>query len=670
MSTMLEAALTTTEEAKVHTPEQEWSDSFAAKVVRADFEKAQEYRRYHDSRWELADRLYFGWEKQKTWEGTKIPRSSLGMFVVFQQIESLLPKVLSTIFSDTPWFEVTAMPQTSAKQAYAARDLLLYQLEQARRLENQSVREIFRRAIKSAFIYGNGIVELSWTDFIEKRLRHSRERIPETQKIPYNGSTIELPNGRYRYEVQQKTQDRKHQFPQLSYVSLKDFYIDPNCPGPQVQQARYAQKRALVTVDYLKSKRGQDGFYIPNDAELLSMAKHKSQRLADAGKASAEAARGNNWRPNEDTSLDPGAKLIELIVDYRKDRCVWLVNPGDMTEYVCYNEKNEFGFIPFFDFFYTDALDRFYGLSVTDVTEGEHRLQGAIVNARIDELALSIHAARIKKRGSSIPSYQLRRRPGQIIEAENPKDDIVKEEVQNVTQQAFIEVAASDGRVQKTTGITDLAVMGTPGGGGNSANRTATGIGVQTQAAFSRLTYIVENMEDNSVEPVLSHMHRLNTIFLDPDEIIPIVGQEIDPVEILNADVQFTMRASSKMQSRTALMQLFPPFWQTVMNPELMQIMSRQGKTFDLEEMFTVFLDVSGFKTKGRFIRPLTKEEQAAMQAAQSQEQNPEIQKQRERMASMSKMQEDQNEADMQQTIVDKAMDLAIEHQKPETAKK
>jgi hypothetical protein len=416
---LTDAVLTPAEEQKIHTPEQEWSDAFALKIVTADFDAAQQYRRYHDQRWELADRLYFGWEKQKTWEGTKIPRSSLGMFVVFQQIESLLPKVLSTIFSDTPWFEVGPQPGTSGLQAMAARDLMLYQMELARRRKNQSMREVMRRCIKSGFMYGCGIFEMGWSDYTQKRINRHRQMVPELAMHPQYG--VPVATGNVYPQIVEQNIEKRHQTPRFNYVSIKDFFIDPNCPSPQVQEARFACTRAYVTVDELKAKRGADGFTIPADELLNVMAKHKPSRQSDVTKAASEAARGNNWQPQMDSSTDPGSKRIEVVTYWTADRCVWVANPGDETARVLYNEKNDYGFIPLFNAFYTDALDRFYGLSVVDVTEGEHRLQGAIINARVDELALSIHSARVKKRGSSIPAYQLRRRPGQIIEAETRK---------------------------------------------------------------------------------------------------------------------------------------------------------------------------------------------------------------------------------------------------------
>ena len=63
-----------------------------------------------------------------------------------------------------------------------------------------------------------------------------------------------------------------------------------------------------------------------------------------------------------------------------------------------------------------------------------------------------------------------------IWDAEDPKNDYIRFDMGNVTAQAYVEVDALERRVQKKTGITDLAVLGTPSAGGNSANRTATGV--------------------------------------------------------------------------------------------------------------------------------------------------------------------------------------------------
>lgn len=673
MNDTLLDALTDTEQKKVHTPDQEWSDAFAFKVAKADFETAANYRAAnHDERWKLADTLYAGWEKQRHWEGSKIPRSSLGMFVVFSQIESMLPKVLSSLFADNPWFEVGGEPGTAPTAAMDVRDLMLYQMEQMRRVKNQSIREVFRRAIKDSCLYGIGPVEMGWMDVPRKKSRFVREQIPVTRMLehPQYGA-IELPTGDVRTETRQIDTTERRRQPYLRHVSAKDVFVDPNHTNPQFQDARYVCTRGYRTVDELEAMRKMPGFTLPPRARLLQLAQSKPARQADSTKMAGEVARGANWQPTLDTSADPGAGRIEVIARISAERVVWILNGEELA----YNAKNEFGFINVFNVFYVDFPGRAYGMSVSDVTEGEHRLQGALVNAMIDEQALYLHGRTVRKRGKHIPAHQLRRRPGQQIEAENPKEDVIFDNMQPQLTEAHIQVQASENRTQKTTGLNDLIASGVPGSGGNSANRTAAGINVQASAGMSRLGYQVENTEDTFVEPILYAWHTLNTLFLDPEEAMTILAKgpqgqmqerQIDVLNILNADVLFKMRASSKMQSRQALLQTFPLIAQTFMNPELISTLHRQGMTFDMAEMAHMVLDMTGYKARGNFIRPLTPEEQQALQQASQQEQNVELVKQRERMTAMKEMQDSKAMDDIQKAVVERGLESALEPEETE----
>jgi hypothetical protein len=262
--------------------------------------------------------------------------------------------------------------------------------------------------------------------------------------------------------------------PVVQHLSIKDFYVDPNCESQLVSDARYCAKRVLMTVDDVSALRGTPQFKIPPNDELIEMSSQKPTTQGDADKAVIEMMRYGWYNPIVDQTVDPGGKRLEVIGYWTKDRYVWILN----RKYVCLNIKNPYGFIPFYHASYTDVPDRFYGMSICDVTEGEQRLQSSTLNARIDEMALNIHRPVIKRRGISTPAYQLRQRPGQMIEADNPKEDYVFPDPPQVMQQAYIEVQASEARVQKTTGGSDLAMLGTASAGGNSASRTATGVGV------------------------------------------------------------------------------------------------------------------------------------------------------------------------------------------------
>jgi hypothetical protein len=647
--------LTNEQEKKIYKPSEKWSDEFALKVATADFNYAETYRTSNlDYRWANADQLYLAFVQTRYWEGTRIPRANIGVYTAFEQIESFLPKIVTAIFSDYPnWFQIEARPGTAPDAARAVSNLMLYQMENLNSHGISTIRDVFRRCVKSAFIYGNGICELCWLNKQEQRFYTYRQQIPEMMPVnhPLFGPQ-QIPTGKMKSVVKQEQYTEKTNQPFLRYRSLKDFYVDPNCPSPIVSDARYIVDRKLLTVDEVASYRGQEYFKVPNDEDLSQLAKNRPVAQGDYTKAMGEANRQMWWQPQIDSSTDPASKRIEVLRYVTKDRDVWVLD----RSHVAYNQPNAFGFIPYYDWFYVDVLDRFYGLAITDVVEGEQRLQSSIINSRIDELALSLNKPMIKRRGLSIPPGQLKSRPGQVIEADNPKEDIVIGQVNNITQEAYIEVQASDTRVQKITGGSDLAILGTPSSGGNSANRTATGVGAQVQATGSRTQYQVENNEDTAIEAILADWHTLNQRFLDPQQIVEAIGQQgqaiqIDPLTIMNARVKFSMRASAKMQARTGLLQTWPLIMQSLTNPGFMQQLASMGKTINWIEMQNMLMDATGYRNKEALFTDMSEEEKQAMNQP-PQADMIRMQMQRERIAGQKDIAEDKQLADMTKEVL------------------
>ena len=660
--------LTEKEKQRVHDPTDRWTDQFALKTVVQDFNKASNHRaQNHDHRWRNADELYLAWVGRKFWPGTRIDRSNLGVFTTLTQIESLLPRMMSTLFADAPgWFFADALPGTDPADARLVRELMIEQMRQSR------IREVFRRAFKSAFLYGNGLIELGMLYQETQRPFFRVDFIPQTRRVrlPFlGGITVTLPTGINQRRITEETRQEIINRPFAKSVSLKDIYVDPNCSSPQPQDGRFLIKRAFMTVDELDRLRDQPGFKIPPKLQLILMAEKKPTTEGDRTKESMENIRGNTWTSSQDTSVDPGSKRLEVLGYWTKERHVWVLN----REHTAYNIPNPVEIIPFFDVFYTDVPDRFYGLAVTDLAEPDQRLIQGIINARIDELALSIHKGTIKRRGTPTPAYQRRIYPGRWLEVDgNPRDEIVREEVQNITQQAFAEVDLAERRVARSTGVTDLAVLGTgPGKFGNAASRTATGVNTQAQASASRHGYLVENNEDTVVEPLLDLWHKFNTLFLDPDQVQEIVDTkkdilQIEPVRIKNARVKFAMRASSKLQARAGLLQVLPLIFETILSPALLELLARQqGKTVNVEELENMVLDATNYRPKQGLFRDLTDEEKQQLNQQPPEEQTR-MQMQQERLQAQGTMQREKLDADLEQLVTEKILEVIAQQQTSE----
>lgn len=526
----------------------------------------------------------------------------------------MLPQIVSAL-CDTESYNFYARRSDQADAAVAWRRLILGQLDD----HGINFREQVRLCAKSSLIYGNGILEVGVEPYLNETVTfESKQRVKQMTLMnhPILGQ-VPIPTqveSSYSRKVTKEIQIR----PYVRYRSLIDFYVNPNCESTVLQTpGNYTILRTYCTAEDLKMEAKRDKrFKLPSDEQLAQMSKAKTTANQDVTKLSNELFRYNLWNPAQDYSGDPGKKRIERIEYTTADRKVQLLN----RDFVFYNEPNPYREINYYSMHYADVLDRWHALAISDVAEGEQRLQQSIINARVDELALSIHRPMVKRRGVTIPPYQLKVRPGVVIETENPDGDIVQMEVQNITQQAYVEVQASEQRVQGMTGITDIAAIGTPSAGGNSANRTATGVNTQVGATQGRTRYYIETGENIFMEPVLNKIIWLDKRFvdlkmaaqwlkLDPD------FQKLNFVDVANADIAVECRASQKMAARMGFLQILPIWAQYILNPEVLQLFAQQQKkTLDITEATAMMMDAINYQPRNPLFRDMSDQEKQAMQ--------------------------------------------------------
>lgn len=636
----------------ITSPTKQWDDQQAYNIALGDFRRAESYRtRNHDRRFKASDELWLAWSQRKTWEGTKIPRSSIGVFLALEQCEALLPLVISSLFGDNDLpFGCDPRPNSTVAQARAVRELLRSQLTDLSDSQQYiSLREVFRRALKSSHIYGLGPVEFGWQMQSLERIRYIQAQVPRKVHIPHplTGELTPVSTGQYDLQVFEKSYTQYVNKPLLQNLDIRDCYFDPNGNSPNPNSGSFFCHRSLLSISQIKELEGLPKFNIPNDNQLLALSKMKSITEGDNSKTAQEAYRNNSWIPTVDESVDPANARIEVIRYWQKHKMVWIFG----RQWIAYNDLNQYDMIPVLNAFYLDVPGRTYGLSLCDIVEGDQRLAEALVNARIDELNLIIHAPIIRKRGSMEPQAMKKMRPGiEWLVDGDPSKDIIRMEMGNVTSESYIEMDALERRVQRYTGVTDLAALGTPSAGGNSANRTAKGVSTQSEATGKRIQYQVENIEDQFMVPLLNILLALNKKFLRRDQEIEILGAQgqllqLQPVDILNADVRFSMKASSKMKARQSMLAGgLGLILQTYMNPQTMMLMAQQGYALNMSEIDATLCDTFNLSDKQFW----TQNPQQAQQAIQN---NPAVMKmmmthqlQQERLGSQEKIHDEKNE--------------------------
>lgn len=589
---------------------QGWSTDVALKRVTADFNAAESFRRKnHDHRWDSADAKFLGWKGKRYWPGTKQERANMSTFLTMEQIESMIPKVITVLFGETYWFDADPNPTSNANESRLIQELLLWQLE------NTEVRWQFIRNIKSALKNGNGGLHLWWKRSQEQVPFYRDELVPVTVPVEMFGIPFQMPTGQLRRDVREEIQQVLINEPVLEYVSIRDIFVDPHCPSPRYRDARYVIHRDLVAIADLQNLREQQGMSIPDDGTLLALAKQKPLAASDTSRQNEESWRGVSYQTGGEYASGGEEQRVERMRYWTKDKLVWVLG----RKHVAYNTTNPYNKIPYYGSWYVDVEDRHYALSMTDVLESEQLLQEDLLNAQLDELSLYIHKPMTKKRGMPLPLSQQRIRPGLIREVDNPSEDLLVDENKPLLTDTYAQVGASEVRAQRRTGLSELVAFGTSGSG-NSANRTATGIQTQVSASLSRIGSFVENIQEHVIVPMLNDLYMYNQKFNTTQGVIEFLGQDgqviqLDPAVLRRVQPRFKMRASNKANSRAAMLSVAPIIIQTFLNPALIAELHAEGKTIDVDEVVNMLLDATNYRGhKTALIRPLTPQEIQAMQ--------------------------------------------------------
>ncbi len=135
--------------------------------------------------WDRDDRLYLFRMPQAFWEGSSVPRSSLGMPLIFEHIESLMPQIMNALFSDVPPFAASPRPKTKANAAQAVQQVI------AKQLKEIGFKEQARLGVKEGLQYGTGVWKYYWKR--EKKFRSIYEYEGQAKLEKVETGTVTIP---------------------------------------------------------------------------------------------------------------------------------------------------------------------------------------------------------------------------------------------------------------------------------------------------------------------------------------------------------------------------------------------------------------------------------------------------------------------------------------------
>jgi hypothetical protein len=571
--------------------------------------------------WDKDDRLYLFRMPQAFWEGSSVPRSSLGMPLILEHVESLMPQVMNALFNDDPPFECEPLPKTSMDACRASTHILSYQLDK------MNFREETRIGLKEAMTYGTAVWKLSWDQHTEKRMEWKRGGPQLVQGTDAGPVTMPTPESKKAKRVRV---DELVNMPKIEHIHIRHNFGDPSLRRPDIRKAKYWFHRTYPTLEDLEKVRGKHGydklppkeelitlFYPPKEMPERSLLEGRSTTsVLNTGVSSLDINMEFKAMPRWQTpSNDPNLQPLECLEYWTKEKCTVVLN----RKLVIKNGKNDFGFLPFLSVNYIDVPDSFYGIGVAKLLGGEQRLQQGIVNSRLDDLALRLSGTFIRKRGANTPTQQVKLRPGGIIDSDDEKGIQMIQYPPAITD-AFEEVAQSDARAQRRTGANEFVTQGSAPGTGQIGRTSA---GVQTLAAGvgARIGYFVDFVTNLYFIPALEAFHEMNSLWLDEDQINDILTAKLgaeykgDALDVKNARMKFRMLAGAKVRSRSQRMQTLPTFTQFLMSPQIQEALQDTEMKLNVAEIVQQWFDVTETPGRQTIIQPLTKDDKARRQA-------------------------------------------------------
>lgn len=566
-----------------------WSDDVALGIVIADVNAGIAYDQAKNfvQNLEDADNLIRQYVRVRLWPNTEKRRSALGVPLVVEAIEKILPALQLSIWgSGKDPFLVTPKGKTTPNAARAWQSLLLWAVR------TSDFKEQMRLTLKNALTYG--FVVGSWGWEVE-------EYAPERYKFSDDGQS-----------VVRDTDVESESIPKPTYepVNIRNIVIDPSCATQDVRKGRFVAKRITLTGYQLLELADDDTYKnIPTVDELRVILALKEEPTVDSMIA-LKGSQTREFQAQEDTmpvSKDPLAQSLELIEYWTAERVITTLQ----QKIVIRNEENEFGKLPFVSCAFIDILNSAYGWGVARLLSGEQHLEQGVLNTWIDSLALILNPAWWTKKGVSSGSQNISVAPGKVITLEEELKPLV---APSVTGEAMQAIEASEERAYRRVAAN---------GGSNvptQALRTGTGIQAFNGDVTQRLQYFVEIFLDLVFIPTLQAFLGLCKRKLTPQQINKILSEQNGEnyqgsiLDVYNADTQIEIISGTKLTSRQAASQLAPMIMQLVQSQAMQTSLLVQKKKFNYSEYITELLELQGLDIDSLIIDATDEDMQRAQQ--------------------------------------------------------
>lgn len=610
----------TPEQAKDRMNEGVWvGDDPALKLVIQDCQRAEqaEQSKQFVMGWLAAQSLFESPFSPNFWPGTQSEAASMPLFTVMTSVNGFVNQVMPGMFYENPPFMVEERPGTTAQAARAQSALLGYQLEDI------NFRNEILLGVRNCALYGTALFQYGWEKFTKERKIIKRKEpvkiIPST--IP-GGPPTRISTGELETEIIEEVVDR----PCFEHiVNLREILVDPTLNVPDIRKAKYLIRRRYMTWEELDKLRERDGYNLPSREKLLELFLPPQEPVEAA--TNELGSRSPMWDARafprwEEATADPLQKPLEVLERWDKDTYIVVIQ----KKLVIYNDRNVYGKIPFFSIGLFDVPGAFWSIGMGRTVGTEQRLQTGLLNNYLNVCNLNLMPPLVRVRGKSIPTQSIRIGPGKIIEVD-AQGDLAPLSKFPVANEAIEMIGMSNARVAQFSGSSPIASGDAGSSGHSNLARTATGAQGILQGASSTPSEFVDKLAYQVFVPFLYETMEMNRAMLPESQLNFIMDEELkhvyldedgnpgDLLDILKADVKFTILAGSKMQVRRNMSQALPLLSQNLANPAVAQNLQLEAKKIDWLEITKLWFMAAEIPNVNDVIVDMTPRDMARVQA-------------------------------------------------------
>jgi hypothetical protein len=426
-------------------------------------------------------------------------RSNISIPYSFTQVETILPRLVETLFAARPYVTVFGREAEDEFNADNMETLLDWQMN-----ERMDIQRIFKTGLKELCIYGTGIAYSVWKLKEREIIKKQLQPVLDEEDNP----TYEA-DGVTPVQDWQPTQmnEKEYDDPDVRFIDIMSFFVDPN--GENIDDARYTGHVSYECKEYINEMVKQ-GLWDVN-WDFIRNDYRSNQARADR--------MGAVGLPNSDENPDYSDEngIYEVHHYWEDDKYVVIIN----RSWVAAESENPYWHKkkPYNKEVYCEVPHEFYGMGIIEMIGDLQDELNNERNMRIDFRSFLLRRMFKVRRGANIDRKQLVFKQGGIIEVDE-MDDLDEMGVSDVPSSTFTEEQTIKQDMQDTSGAHDV-VMGT-----SSSSETATSTMSKDNNASMRFKLVISSVEKSLLVGVSRLMMQLNQQFMDTDKVMRVTGEK------------------------------------------------------------------------------------------------------------------------------------------------